>query len=655
VEAHDSTRLFVDLGLLVAAALAGGLLAQLLRQPLVVGYILGGIAIGPFTPGPTLADPEAFQLFADIGVVLLMFSAGLDFSVRELLRTGRVAVVGAPVGIAALSLLSVGVGSLLGWPLVQSLVVGASVSVASTMVLVRFLQERGELQSPHGRVVVAITLAEDLAVVALTVLLPALAPGSEQRLAAFGRALVQAAVLLVPLLWVARRVVPGLLARVARTRNVELFLLVALGIAISTAALTAGMGLSLALGAFLAGLVISESEFAHEALNRVLPVRDVFVATFFVSVGTLVRPQTLLTEPGTVVGILTLVVLGKFCVWYGLVRAFRYDARTAALAGLALTQIGEFSYILAGVGRAHGLVDQRAYEGVLAASLVSILLNAVLFRRMPGWLERRLGLAAPETPASAPEGAVLLCGFGRVGRRVAEAFDAFGVPYTVVDSDPDAVQEARRRGRAAGLGDAGDPAVLRRAGAERARLAVVTVPDFAAAVRAVRSLRRLRQDLPVLVRVHHDAHRAALREAGAVELVQPELEAAFTLVRHALAQLGVEGAAVRAYLQRARGQWPEGTAEEAWTERWEAREVRVDGPEVVGRSFEEARLSERTGAIVVSVTQSGREVVNPDPSQVLHRGDRLLAIGTSAQLDALEELCEPQEVVAERPSPRDAG
>lgn len=415
---HGSARLFVDLGLLVAAALGGGLVARLLRQPLVVGYILGGIAIGPFTPGPTLADPEAFQLFADIGVVLLLFSTGLEFSVGELLRAGRVALWGAPVGIAVITALTVGMGVLLGWPLAQSLVVGASISVASTMVLVKFLQDRGELSSPHGRVVVGITLAEDLAVVALTVLLPVLAPGAEDRLALFGRGLLQAALLLVPLLWLARRVVPHLLARVVRTRDMELFLLVALGIAIGTATLTASFGLSLALGAFLAGLVVSESGFAHEVLARVLPLRDVFVATFFVSVGTLVRPQTLVTDPGAVVMLVGLVVVGKFCVWYGLVRLAGYDPRTAVLSGLALTQIGEFSYILAGLGRAHGLVQQDVYESLLAASLLTILLNALLFRRMPARWERwlRTQLSEPMGAPPAPDAAVGVCGDGQKAR-----------------------------------------------------------------------------------------------------------------------------------------------------------------------------------------------------------------------------------------------
>src|SRR2546426_2500467 len=301
------TRFLTDLGLLFLAALGGGLLAQAVHQPLIVGYILAGVLIGPFTPGPTLSDPHTFQLFADVGVVLLMFSIGVEFSVEELLRVRKVALAGAPVGIALIVVLTIPVGKLLGWTLVQSLLVGAAVSVASTMVLLKFLLERGELATLYGRVVEGITLAEDLAVVAMTVLIPALASPGEGRVAAFGRALLQAVVLLGPLLWLARRAVPRLLARVARSRNMGLFLLVALSIAIGTAALTAGRGPSIRVGGVLGWVVVSGSWVSPHAFGRVLPVRGIFVAIFFVSIGTLIRPPSL---PAGLPAVVALVLLG---------------------------------------------------------------------------------------------------------------------------------------------------------------------------------------------------------------------------------------------------------------------------------------------------------------------------------------------------------
>jgi K+:H+ antiporter len=377
---------FRDLAYVFGAALLGGALAWLARQPLIVGYVLGGILIGPFTPGPTISDVHAFELFAEIGVVLLMFSIGIEFSLRDLLRVKWVAVVGGPLGILLSILLGLGVGWLVGWPPLQSVVIGAVIAVASTMVLARLLLDRGELQTEHGRLMVAVTLVEDLAVVVLTVLLPTLGNVGADRAAGIGLALAKAALLLVPLGYLAAKVVPGLLARVARTRNSELFLLVTLALSLGTAALTQALGLSLALGAFLAGLLISESEYAHDMLGRLLPLRDAFVALFFVTIGALVDPSRVLGNLSLLGIMIVLIVAGKLAIWTGIVWVFRYPLTTALLVGVGLTQIGEFSFILVQVSRAAGHVGEDIYSATLAASLLSILLNALLMRHVPGWL-----------------------------------------------------------------------------------------------------------------------------------------------------------------------------------------------------------------------------------------------------------------------------
>jgi CPA2 family monovalent cation:H+ antiporter-2 len=559
----EETRFFVDLGLVLVGALLGGALAHAVRQPLIVGYVLGGILVGPFTPGPTLSDPHSFHLFAEVGVVLLLFTTGVEFSIGELLSVRRVALFGAPVGIALIVLLTIPVGAVLGWPLAQTLVVGATLSVASTAVILKFLLDRGELTSPHGRVIVGITLMEDLAVVAMTILLPALGSASEERLTVFITGLGRAILILAPLVWLASRAVPQVLLRVARTGNMELFLLVAVVIALGTAALTAQLGLSLALGAFLGGLLISESEFAHEALARILPIRDVFVAMFFVSIGMLVRPESLVAGLPLVLALTLVVIVGKLVVWSGLIRLLGYGVGTAVLAGLGLTQIGEFSYILAGVGRANNLVSGEVYDAILATSLVSILVNALIFRRTPAWIRRileRWDRAAPEPlPDATPAGHVIIFGFGRMGRAVADALDTFGAAYTVVDMKPEATKDARLRGAVTVYGDASNDVILRHAGAERARLAVVAIPDFEAAHRCVRSLRRMKPDLPILVRVNREAYRARMLDAGATEVIQPETEAGLTIVRHSLDRLGVDHHEGRQYLERVRRHWS-GTA-----------------------------------------------------------------------------------------------
>jgi CPA2 family monovalent cation:H+ antiporter-2 len=366
------------------------MVAFLLRQPLIVGYILGGMAVSPFTPGPQVSNPHAFETFADIGVVLLMFSIGAEFSLTELLKVRKVAMFGAPAGISLIILMAFLVGWLLGWPVPQRLVTGATISVCSTMVLLKFLQDRGEVDSPHGRIVVGIALVEDLAVVAMIVVLPTLNPTGTNHLGLLLQALIKGALILGPFFLFARRVVPGLLARVARTGNTELLVLVMMVLAIGTAVLTRAAGLSIALGAFLAGLLVNESESSHEILTRILGIRDIFVAVFFASIGLLVQPRSLASQIPTILILVLLVVVGNFSIWYAIVRAAGHRAETAGLAALGLTQIGEFSYVLSGVGLREGLIGAPVQQGILATSLITIVVNAVLFRRTPSWLKRIL-------------------------------------------------------------------------------------------------------------------------------------------------------------------------------------------------------------------------------------------------------------------------
>ncbi len=378
------TTFYRDLAYVFGAAVVGGAAARMLRQPLILGYVLGGILVGPFTPGPTVADVHEFEVLAEIGVILLMYSIGLEFSFRDLLRVKWVAIVGGPLGILLSIALGVGVGSLLGWSWQQGVAVGAIISVASTMVLSRFLTERGELRSEQGQVMIGITLVEDLAVVVLTILLPSLEDLSRSRLLALGIALGKAVLILIPVTLIAHKLIPPLMRRVVKAANPEFFVLVALALGFMTAALTHAVGLSLALGAFLAGLLVSESEAAHETMQHLLPLRDAFVALFFVTMGILVNPRILISKPWLLVVIVALVMFGKFVIWAVVVKLFRYPTSTALMVGLGLTQIGEFSYVLVRVARDAHIVGDDMYNAVLAASVITILINGLLLRLAPG-------------------------------------------------------------------------------------------------------------------------------------------------------------------------------------------------------------------------------------------------------------------------------
>jgi len=386
--------IFRDLAYVFVAAVLGGALAWAARQPLILGYVLGGILISPFTPGPAVSDIHTFEVIAEIGVILLMYSVGMEFSLGALLEVKWVALLGAPLGILLSVGLGVLVGTVLGWPLLQGVMVGMVVSVASTMVLARLLADRGEMQSQHGRVMIGLTLVEDLAVVVLTILIPVLGELGRDRLVAMGIAFGKAALILVPFAFLAAKVVPRVMSIVARMQNDEMLLLVALAIGLGTAALTQAVGLSLALGAFLAGLLVSSSDHAHAAMPRLLPLRDAFVALFFVTIGTLIDPRTVIGNLPLLGVILVLVIAGKFVIWGVVVWLFRYPSRTALLVAVGLTQIGEFSFILVQAARSAGHVGDDVYSATLAAALLSILVNAALVRYAPAWI------GAARTPAA---------------------------------------------------------------------------------------------------------------------------------------------------------------------------------------------------------------------------------------------------------------
>jgi len=369
--------------MVIAAALLFGMLALRLRQPLILGYVLAGLFLSPFTPGIQIHDVDTFEVMAEVGVIFLMFSVGVEFSIPELLRIKWVALIGAPLGLLAAVALGTGVGALLGWPLLQGVALGSIVSVASTMVLLRLLMDRDELGSTVGRLMITLSLVEDLAVIILTVLLPGLAGAETSGYSQVGWRIGKALLMMVPILLAGWKIVPPLMERVRRFCNDELSLLLALTICLVVAALTEAVGLSLALGAFLAGLLLGNSEFAHHLARQTFGLRDVFVAVFFVTVGMLIDPTTWASSWRIILLIVALVIAGKFLIWTGVVRLFGYTWPQALRTGIGLTQIGEFSFILAMVSRDAGLISPAVYHATLAASLITILANATFFKFLP--------------------------------------------------------------------------------------------------------------------------------------------------------------------------------------------------------------------------------------------------------------------------------
>jgi CPA2 family monovalent cation:H+ antiporter-2 len=395
--------LFRDLTYIFVSAVLGGLLAWRLRLPLILGFVVGGIAISPFTPGPHLSDLHSFEIFAEVGVVLLMFSTGVEFSIPDLRRVKWVALVGAPIGILFILGLAVAAAKLAGFSVREGFVIGATVSVASTMVLVRLLSDSGKINTTYGHIMIGITLVEDLAVICMTVILPVFSGSGDGLFMKAAWTLGKALLLLVPLVFLAITVIPRVLRRVKLTCNPELLLLVAIAICLGTAALAQVVGFSVALGAFLAGLSISGLPDLHDAHTQLVPLRDAFVALFFVSLGTLIDPKVLLHNLPLLGLLLVLIVIGKFLIWTIIVWLFRYPIQTAIAVAAGLTQIGELSFVVMQAAHSSGMVAENVFSTVIAASLISILLNVFIVRGTFRWLSKKFpDPDAPESTTGAP-------------------------------------------------------------------------------------------------------------------------------------------------------------------------------------------------------------------------------------------------------------
>ncbi|UDF33897.1 UNVERIFIED_ORG: Kef family K(+) transporter [Shinella sp. XGS7] len=552
-------------------AIVLGFLASRLRMPPLVGYLLAGIAIGPATPG-FVADIDLAGQLAEIGVMLLMFGVGLHFSMKDLLAVKRIAVPGAVVQIMVATALGYGLARWWGWSSGAALVFGLALSVASTVVLLRALEARGQLETANGSIAVGWLVVEDLVMVLVLVLLPPLAglldpqaggaaaarPERGDLLVTVGWTLTKVAAFIALMLVVGRRIFPRLLWAVAGTGSRELFTLcvvaVAVGVAYGSAAL---FDVSFALGAFFAGMMMRESQYAHRAADESLPLRDAFSVLFFVSVGMLFDPQVILQQPLKVLAVVAIIVLGKTLAAIALVLAFRYPLNTALIVGASLAQIGEFSFILAGLGKALGLLPAEGQSLILAGALISIALNTLLFAAVEpakAWILRKSAWARrmelrddplAELPASTDEsqlsGQVVLVGYGRVGRQVAEALQARGLHVVVAEQEREAVEALRARGMPAVVGDASEPAVLIQAHIARAALLVIAGGDSLQARQMVETARQLNPALRVLLRAHNEEEARLLREAALGEVFVAE-----ACLAQALAQRALEGMRERA-------------------------------------------------------------------------------------------------------------
>ena len=563
-----ANSLLVTIVLGLALAACGGFLARKMRMPPVVGYLVAGVAIGPFTPG-FIADASLASQLAEIGVILLMFGVGLHFSIKDLLAVRHIAVPGALTQVTVATAVGTGVALSWGWSPAASLVLGLTLSCASTVVLLRALEERNALASVNGHIAVGWLVVEDLVMVLALVVLPAMtgplgadAHGLAARLAggSIGLALVltlaKLGVFIAFVLLVGKRVVPWTLERVARTGSRELFTLAVLALALGIAYGSAELfGVSFALGAFFAGVVLSESDFSHQAAADSLPLKDAFAVLFFVSVGMLFDPTILVRDPLAVVAVVLVIVFGKSMAAFGIVLIFGYPVATALIISASLAQIGEFSFILAGLGVVFGVFPPEGRDLVICGALFSIIFNPLAFaavdplvnwlRARPwllSWLERpqnRLATIPELGTGGSLQSHAIIVGYGRVGRLIAEALKALELPFVVIEEDRRRVEELRKRGIAAVYGDATAAGVLDAAGVNRAHLLIIAAPRGFQTQRILDIAWQANTGIDTAVRAHSIGELGLLEGQNVGIAIMGERELALGLVDYAFRSLGL--------------------------------------------------------------------------------------------------------------------
>jgi CPA2 family monovalent cation:H+ antiporter-2 len=644
-------ELLADLTLVLLAALAGGFIARRLGQPLIVGYIIAGIAIGPFTGGATVDNVHDLEQLAEVGVALLLFSLGLEVSFSELAPVRLVALAGATIQIVLTIALGAGLAIALSFPWQQAMWFGALISLSSTMVALKTIQAQGRLGTLSSRVMLGLLVVQDLAVVPFMIVLPELSdPGAG--LMKVVPAALRAIVLLAVIVFVSTKVVPRLMTFVARWNSRELFLLATTTLALGVGYLTWKLGLSLALGAFVAGLVITESEYAHQALSDIGPLRDLFGMFFFVSVGMLLDPALVWGQIGALTLSVAAVLIGKGAILAGVVRAFGYRNVVPFAVGLTLFQVGEFAFVLARVGVSTGAIGQELYALTLNTAIATMAMTPAISGLTTKIYARFQPRKPGETlePVNVPKGGladhVIIAGSGRVGRGIAEALAQLKLPYLLLETDDRRVQQAKQAGRAIMYGDASQPVVLEAAGVHKARAMIITVPSFTEVRTIVFGLKTTHADLPIIARAESLDAVKALYELGIQEVTSPEFEAAIEMTRQALIRFNLpahEILQVSSAIRRDRYGIDKKGIELMGHISDVARQldftwlgIPANSP-FAGKTLRDLRLRTEYGTAVVGIIHAGGLRANPDGDATLESGDLVAILGTRDQIANFEK------------------
>ncbi len=647
-----------DLILLVVTAFFSGLLMQRLGQPLILGYILTGIVFGPYTGGFALTSVHEIELLAEIGVALLLFALGLEFSLKDLKPVKKIALIGTPIQIILTIAMGYGIGQLMGWDAKSSLWLGALVSLSSTMVLLKTLMNQGWLGTLSSKVMVGMLIVQDLAVVPLIVLLPMLNDPSLGWIS-LEIAILKTVVFLAGMILFGTRLLPLIMRYIAHLGSRELFLLAITAIGLGVGYLTYLVGLSFAFGAFVAGMVLSESDYGHQALSDIIPVRDLFGLLFFASVGMLLNPEFLLDHWKQVLMLVLIVSLGKGIIFALLARIFKYGNVVPLAVGLGLFQVGEFSFVLAQVGVSTNSISHEVYSLVLTTAIITMFLTPIisgqtahLYALSKRWFKHE-PLDTINYPKSGLRNHVIIVGGGRVGFRIAQVLKRLSVPMLIIELDQLRVERAKHADIPVIYGDASHEVVLEAAETPSARLLIITSPEVVIAQAIVENARKVNSEIKVVARAPGVEFLEEFKKLNISEVVIPEFEAGLEMARKALVHLHIPAAKIQHYTESLRQdlfaslfseneedkileqlQWAEHQFDLQWI-------LIKPGSVLVGKTIGESEIRTKTASSVVGVIRNDKLETSLDVDFSFEANDRAAIIGTDSARETFFQLTRP--------------
>lgn len=644
-----------DIIIIVLAAMIGAVAAKLLRQPLILGYLLAGIIIGPYTPGPQIANQDQIEMLAEIGVALLLFGLGLEFSLKELKPVRKIALIGTPLQIIFTILFGFSIGQIFGLDWKSSIWLGALISVSSTMVTLKTLMSAGLLGTLSSRVMIGMLLVQDLAIVPMMIILPQLNDLSSGAYV-LGIAAVKAILFLIVMIFLGTKIIPYIFKKVAEWNSREMFLLTVTGVALGIGYGTHEFGLSFAFGAFVAGIVISESDYAHQALSNIIPLRDVFGLLFFTSVGMLLNPLFLIDNFWLILFLILSVVIGKGLIFGSLSLAFGYRNIIPFAVAFGLFQIGEFSFVLARVGIATNSITNELYSLIISAAVVTMFLTpfmAKLSDPLYQYVRKRKKLDTVQTINVPNEGLVdhiIIVGGGKVGSNIAKTLQKLNLKFVIIEQNYSIVEKIKDAGFPVVFGDAEQQIVLEAASVHSAKLFLITIPWMTVTNIITDMILKMEKDIHIVARAESIEHINQLHEKGVYQVVQPELEASLEFNRQALLHLNIPVSQIQKFTEEIRKKYytPLYASEFSYeiVKKMESAsklldlnwfEIEENSP-LDGKTISEADIRNKTGVSVVAVFRNGKMITNPRPDSRLSGKNMVGVIGDFPSIEKFKEF-----------------